>query len=413
VWYVYRRDKGKAGRTGEPMTTNSGAELLREPEDPQQATFLELFFDLVFVLALTQLSRGLSQHLTWSGAFQTLVLLLALWWVWVHTAGLTDIFDPRRPPIQLVVTATMLGTLVLAAVTPQAFGKQGLVFAGAYLGIQLGRSVFVVLVKPSREARRLYLRQLIWFGASAVPWFAGALTHHPTRAVLWALAVVMDSTATELRFPVPGRGRASTSEFAVTGGHLAERYRQFFIIALGESILVSGLAFGGSGLGAAHSTALVVSFATTALLWRIYIYRAGELLAAALTASRDPVLTGLASVYAHLTMVAGIVVTAVGQELVIAHPLGHTRPAWTTVILGGPALFLAGRALFEYTVFARVSHDRPIGLLALTAAAPVTLHLPPLLAATAATVILAAIAVADAARARHRPPEPPSPPRGR
>jgi low temperature requirement protein LtrA len=394
------------------MTTGREAELRRKPGDPQQATFLELFFDLVFVLALTQLSRGLSQHLGWSGAFQTLVLLLALWWVWVHTAGLTDIFDPRQPPIQLVVTASMLGGLVLAAVAPQAFGRQGSVFAGAYLAIQLGRTVFVLLARPGREARRLYLRQLAWSGASAVPWIAGAVTQHSTRAMLWTLAVVMDSIASALRFPVPGLGRASTSEFAVTGGHLAERFRQFFIVALGELILVTGLAFSSSGLGADHSAALIVSFATTATLWRIYIYRAGELLAAAITASRDPVLIGLATVYSHLTMVAGVVVTAVGQELVIAHPLGRTRPAWTTVILGGPALFLAGRALFEYAVFARVSRDRPVGLLALTAAVPVSLHLPPLLAATAATTVLAGVAIADAARARRRPPEPPSPPGG-
>jgi low temperature requirement protein LtrA len=395
------------------MTTGRAAELLRGPEDPQQATFLELFFDLVFVLALTQLSRGLNQHLTWSGAFQTLVLLVALSWVWSHTAGLTDIFNPRQPPIQLVVTASMLGTLVLAAVTPQAFSKQGLVFAGAYLAIQLGRSVFAVLARPGREVRRLYVRQLVWFGVSAVPWLAGALTQHWTRVVLWTLAVIIDSGATAFRFPVPGLGRASTSEFAVTGGHLAERYRQFFIIALGELILVSGLAFSGSGLGAGHSAALVVSFATTVLLWRIYTYRAGELLDVAITAARDPVLVGLASVYAHLTMVAGIVVTAVGQELVIAHPLGHTRAAWATVFLGGPALFLAGRALLEYAVFARVSRDRPIGLLALAAAAPVTLHLPGVLAATAATAVLTGIAIADAARARRRPPERPSPPPGR
>jgi low temperature requirement protein LtrA len=205
-------------------------------------------------------------------------------------------------------------------------------------------------------------------------------------------------------------GAASTAEYAAASEHLAERYHQFFVIALGELILVTGLAFSRSGLGAAHSAALVVSFAAAAMLWRIYISRAGELLGAAITASRDPVLTGVAVTFAHLTMVAGIVVTAVGQELVIAHPLGHTPPAWTTVILGGPALFLAGRALFQYMVFARVSPDRPIGLLALAAAAPITLHLPPLLAATAATAVLAAITIADTARARHPPAERPSPP---
>jgi low temperature requirement protein LtrA len=109
-------------------------------------------------------------------------------------------------------------------------------------------------------------------------------------------------------------------------------------------------------------------------------------------------------------MVAGVVVTAVGAEVVIAHPLGRTRPAWIAVVVGGPALFLAGRAGFEYAVFARVSRDRPIGLLVLAALAPAMLLVPPLLAALAATAVLARIAGADAARARRRPPEPPSPP---
>jgi low temperature requirement protein LtrA len=394
------------------MTTSRAAELVRQPGDPQRATFLELFFDLVFVLALTQLSRGLIQHLSWSGAFQALVLLLALWGVWAHTAGLTDIFDPQRPQIQLVVTASMLGALVLAAVAPEAFGRRGLVFAGVYLAIQLGRSVFVVLVLRGHKARRLYLRQLVWFGASAVPWIAGALTQGLARAALWTLAVIVDSVAAALRFPTPGLGRASSSEFAITGGHLAERYRQFFIIALGELILVTGLAFGGSGLGADHTVALVVSFATTVLLWRIYIYRAGELLGTAIGAARDPLSVGLPMSYSHLVMVAGIVVTAVGQELVIAHPLAHSRSAWTAVILGGPALFLAGRAIFEYAIFARVSRDRPVALLVLAALTPVMLHLPPLLPAVAATAVLAGIAVADASGARGRPPEPPSPPGG-
>jgi low temperature requirement protein LtrA len=306
----------------------------------------------------------------------------------------------------------MLGALVLAAVAPEAFGKQGPVFAGVYLAIQIGRGVFVVLVRPSNEIRRLYVRQLFWFGISAVPWIVGAITQGSARAALWTLAVVVDSMAKPLRWPAPRLGRASVWEFAISSRHLAERFRQFFIIALGELILVTGLAFSGAVVGADSGAALVVSFATTVLLWRIYIYRAGELLAEAIAAARDPVRVGLTQAYSHLIMVAGIVVTAVGQELVIAHPFGHTRPAWTAAILGGPALFLAGRATFEYAVFARVSRDWPIGLLVLAAAAPVMLHLPPLLAAIAAAAVLAGIAIADVGRARGHPPEPPSPPGG-
>jgi low temperature requirement protein LtrA len=392
------------------MTTSRAAELLRSPEDPQRATFLELFFDLVFVFALFRLSQGLLDHLDWSDAFQTLVLLFALWWVWTHTAGATNVFDPLRPPIQLLVIATMLGSLVMAAAAPEAFGQRGLFFAGAYVAIQIGGSVVFVLLLRGHEAQRAFVRILFWFGVSAVPWIAGAVAHGTARGALWTVAVAVDYAATALRLPTPGFGRASASEFAISGEHLAERYRQFFIIALGELILVTGLAYSNSGFEADRSAALVVSFATTVLLWRIYIYRAGELFAAAIAAAPDPFRVAVSAVYAHLIMVAGVVVTAVGYELVIAHPFGHTQPAWIAVILGGPALFLAGRALFEYAMFGRVSRDRPIGLVVLAALTPAMLHVPPLMVAIAAGAVLAGIAIADATRARGHPPEPPSPP---
>ncbi|MGS2620007.1 low temperature requirement protein A [Micromonospora sp. LZ34] len=156
--------------------------------------------------------------------------------------------------------------------------------------------------------------------------------------------------------------------------------------------------------------AFVVSFATTVLFWRIYIYRAGELLAEAVAAAPDPTRVGYSATYFQPIMVAGVVATAVGDELVIAHPLEHPQPAWIIVILGGPALFLAGRAGLEYAVFARVSRDRPIGVLVLAALAPAMLFVPPLLAALAATAVLAGVAITDTSRARGRPPEPPSPP---
>ena len=279
----------EADRTGEPMTTSRAGELLRKPGDPQRATFLELFFDLAFVFALTQLSHGLIQDLTWSGAFQTLVLLLAVWWVWFSTAWITDRFDPQRPAIQLLVIATMVGSLVMAAALPEAFGRQGLVFAGAYVAIQIGRSIFLVLALRGHELRRTSVRQLFWFGVSAVPWIAGALAHGTARGALWTLAVAVDYTAyADSASPRRGSAARPRRSSPIAAEHLAERYRQFFIIALGELILVTGLAFSGSGFAADRSAAFVVSIATTVLLWRIYIYRAGELLAAAIAAARRP-----------------------------------------------------------------------------------------------------------------------------
>ncbi|SCL15998.1 Low temperature requirement protein LtrA [Micromonospora rhizosphaerae] len=387
-----------------------GAARLVRGREGRRATFLDLFLDLVFVLALFRLSQGLLEHLDWSGAFQTLVLLLAVWWVWSQTAGTSDRFDPRRPAIQALVIGCMFGSFVLAAAAPEAFGVHGLLFAGAYVAVQVGRSLFLVIVTRGGERQRPELRVLFWYGVSAVPWLAGAVVQGWARGVLWALAVAVDYAAPRLGWPTPGLGRASAADFAISGEFLAERQRQSFIIALGELILASGLAFTSNGFEADRSAAVVVAFATTVLLWRIYIHRAGEVLGAAVAAAIDPLRIAVAAVYAHLVMVAGIVAISVGDELVIHHPLGHTQPVWIVVILGGPALFLAGRAIFEYAVFARVSRNRVAGILALAAISPATIFLPPLLVAAAAALVLAGIAVADAARARGRPPEPPSPP---
>ncbi|KAB1914341.1 low temperature requirement protein A [Micromonospora sp. AMSO31t] len=293
---------------------------------------------------------------------------------------------------------------------PDAFGDRGLAFAGAYVAIHVGRQLFLVLALRGQELQRRSIRVLGWFAVSAVPWIAGALAPVPARVVLWTLAVAVDVTGGVLRFPTPRLGRSPESEYPIVAEHLSERYRQLFIIALGELILVGTLTLSGSGFAADRTAAFVVSFVATVLFWRIYLHRAGELLPAAIAAARRPDPLARLAAAAHLVMLAGIVATAVGDELVIAHPLGHTPRAWAAVILGGPALFLAGRAAFEYAVFARVSRDRPIGILVLFALAPPVLLAPPLAAVVAATAVLLGVAVADTVRAHRGPPEPPSPP---
>jgi low temperature requirement protein LtrA len=390
--------------------TSRAATLRRKPEHPDRATFLDLFFDLAFVLALSQLSLGLLEHLRWSGAFQTAVLLLAAWSVWGSTAGISHRYDPGRPAIQLLIIGSTFGAAVLAAAVPEAFGARGLLFAGAYLAVQAGRNLFLVLATRSDE-HQPEARQLFWSGVSALPWLAGAFAQGWVRTVLWALAIVADYTAPRLGMRVPGLGRLRAAGFPIAGGFVAERQRQFVIIALGELILVTGLTFASSrGLGAGHTAAAVVAFATTALLWRIYIYRAGEILGAAIAAAPDPFrATVPATAYAHPVMVSGLVAISAGDQLVITHPAGRIPPAWIAVILGGPVLFLAGRAILEYAVFSRVSWDRVIGVLVLAAVSPAMIFASPLLAALTAAVVLAGVAVADTARARRHPDEPPSP----
>ena len=393
------------------MTTRA-AVLLRRPEDPRPPTFLELLFDVVFVLAFVQLSQMLVEDLSWSGGVKMLMLLLPLSVAFAGIARAGTRFDPRRLPIQLLVLGTMLGTLGMASATPKAFGERGLYFAGAYVVIQIGGSVVLVCLLRGHEAQRIEVRRVFWYSVSAVPWIIGGLAQGWARVALWALAVTVDYAAAALRLPTPGLGRASAAEFELSGEHLelsgehlADRYRQLFIIGLGELVLVTGLTFDSSGFRANQGAAVVAAFATTALLWRIYIYRAGELMAEAMTPAPRPVRVRPV-VDTHLIMVAGIIAIAVGYKLVIEHPLGHTQPAWIAVILGGPALFLAGRTLFEYAVFGHVSWTWAIGVLVLAAISPAMFVLPPLGVATAAPLVLAGVAVADTVRSPRRRPQP-------
>ncbi|MEV6368820.1 low temperature requirement protein A [Micromonospora musae] len=150
--------------------------------------------------------------------------------------------------------------------------------------------------------------------------------------------------------------------------------------------------------------------ATTIVLWRIYIQRAGQILAEAVTKSRHPASIGRSAADTHLVMVTGLSAVAVGYELIVEHPTEAPPWAWVAVVLGGPALFLAGRSRFEYEVFRRVSPSRWIGVLALLASAPLLIRAPALAASATAVGVLAAVAVADARRARGHPPEPPAPP---
>ncbi|SCG66133.1 low temperature requirement protein A [Micromonospora inositola] len=394
------------------MTTGKLGVLLRRPGQGRPA-FLELFFDLVFVLAFFRLSQQLLEHLSWTGTFQTLVLLLPVLAVWISTARLLDAFDPQHPLVQLLAMPIMFGTLLMAAATPEAFGRKGLVFAGAYLTVRLGGLAVAIFFLRGHEAQPSAVRLLFWVGMATVPWIAGGLLTGWVRGALWVTAAVMEYAGIALGFPTPRLGRSGERrlEVVVSEEHTAERYQQFFIIALGEPILVTGLTFGSGEFGADRSAAALLAFATTALLWRIYIHRAGALLAGAMTMAPNPRRVAVLTIYSHMIMVAGIVTIAVGDELLITHPLGHPNPAWTAVILAGPALFLAGRATFEYAVFGRVSAPRVIGALALVALTPAMRPLPLLAVATTAALILAGVAVADMLRTRRLPSEQPSPSR--
>ncbi|MFC3502685.1 low temperature requirement protein A [Micromonospora krabiensis] len=384
---------------------------VRDPDAPRRVTLLELFFDLVFVVALALISHNVVIGLDWHTAGQGLIMLAAIWWTWAITTLVTDMYDPERPQIKMLVVAVMFGALLMTTAIPEAFEGRGLLFAGTYVAIHLGRGLFLMpLVRHESQTRRRAMRIFIWFAVSSAPWIVGGFVHDDARLLCWAVALAIDYSGFRLAYPVPGLGVVPTAQRNVYAEHLAERYQQFFIIALGDCILTIGTVFSMTDLEAEKIASFALAFSTTLLLWRIYVHKSGELLPVAIAASRTPSTFLNTAPYTHLLMVAGVVTTASGFDLLLHGVKPHTPPAWMAVILGGPALFLAGRAAFEYEVFSRVSPSRFGGLLALLTIAPATLYVRPMFTGLLAMLVLAGVAVADAYRSWGRPPEAPAPP---
>ncbi|MGW5671876.1 low temperature requirement protein A [Micromonospora sp. NPDC003776] len=386
--------------------------LVRDPDSPRRVTLLELFFDLVYVVALSLISRGMITELGWERALQSLIMLMAMWWTWAITTLVTDLYDPQRPQIKVLIIGVMFGALLMTTAIPEAFGARGLVFAGTYVAIHIGRGLYLMpTVRHDRQTQRRAARIFLWFAVSAVPWLVGGvLAHGRAQEGLWALALAVDYLGFRLAYPVPGLGVVPDAQRNVTAEHLSERYQQFFIIALGDAILVTGTIFSLHHSEAENIGAFAIAFGTTLLLWRIYVHKSGELLPSAIARAKQPGRFLNTAPYTHLLLVAGVVTTAAGFDLVLLEPTGRTPPAWAAVILGGPALFLVGRAAFEYEVFSRVSLSRAGGLLALLSIAPAVVFLAPVYAALGAMLVLGGVAVADHLRSRGRPPEDPSPP---
>ncbi|GII27735.1 membrane protein [Planotetraspora mira] len=375
------------------VTTDTG--LLRSRATGGRVTFPELFFDLVYVFAVTQLSHLLLAHLTWHGAAQTGLLLLAVWWAWVYTAWHTNWFDPERSSVRLVLGGVMLVSLIMSAALPDAFGRHGLLFACAYVAIQIGRTAHSVIAAPrNTPLRRNLARVLAWALLSGVFWITGGLTEATARELLWAAAVGADLVAPWVGFVTPGLGRSATTDWSIDGAHMAERCQLFLIIAFGESILVTGSTFG-QAMSPSSAAAFAVSFAGSAGLWWVYFGRSAEAGSRVISSADDPGrLARSAYTFLHLPMVAGIVVSAVGDELVISHP-GETGVEVTLTVLGGPALFLAGHALFKRVLWGRFPASHLAGLAALIALAPAGLVVPPLAVAAAAMAVVIAVALWD------------------
>ncbi|MCQ4629447.1 low temperature requirement protein A [Shinella sp. CPCC 100929] len=339
--------------------------------------FAELFFDLVFVLTIIQLSHSLAGHYSALGLVEAAMLTLAVWWVWIYTTWATNWLDPDKAPVRILLFVLMFLGLMLSVAIPVAFSTGGLLFALTYVAMQVGRSAFTAYVmrRDWPENSRNFIRITAWSAFAAVFWIAGAFVEEEARLALWLLALIIEYSAPALGFVTPGIGRSSVSDWQVSGEHISERCALFVIICLGETILVTGRTVAGMELLDGFTIILLATaFFSTATMWWIYFRfghgEAAHLIEHSATPGR---VARLAFTYAHIPIVGGIILSAVAEEFALAHPHGHVDFKTASAILGGPIVFLSGNTWFKRAVRGRapLSHLAGIGaLLALAAAVP-------------------------------------------
>ncbi|MFC3803254.1 low temperature requirement protein A [Cohnella sp. GCM10012308] len=364
--------------------------------DSGKVSFIELFFDLIFVFAVTQLSHSLLENFTWMGALHTAMLTMAVWWAWNYTTWVINWLSPDALPVRIMLFALMLVGLIMSTSIPEAFEHAGLYFGISYAAFQIGRTAFTVwALGHGAPVNQINLvRILCWLILSGVFWVAGGTQEDEIRLALWGVALLIDYVAPSLGFWVPRIGRSTAADWAVEGAHMAERAGLFIIIALGESIIVMGATFAGLERNAETVLAFLVSFLGTVSMWWIYFETTSRIgHHYIVNASVPGQLARAAYTYTHLLLAGGIVLSAVADEFLLAHPTGHLESGVALVILGSPALYLLSNAIFIWIVSRMFAVPHATGLAALAVLALFSHSLTPLALSASAVIVLIAVAV--------------------
>lgn len=363
-----------------------------EPERPVSP--FELFFDLVFVFSLTQVTALVIGHPTVAGVIRGLLVLALLWWAWGAYAWLTNAVLTNSVAARAVVLGAMGAMLVVAVAVPQASGRDALAFALGYLVV---RVLHLVLFAVAGGANRAAILRLAPGNlAASCLLIAGVFTPTEVQMGLWALAVAIDY-GTPLITGVGG--------FTVHAGHFFERHALFVIIALGESVVAVGLGVlhGEGAITITLAGAILLAVAAVGGLWWAYFdWEAGlnhRVLAEAFGPVRAHLARDLFS-YLHLPLIVGIVLVAVGLEGVMSHPLEHLHGVYPYGLGGGAAVFLLGLGAVSGRRGHRPRYDHLVGGIVCLGLIPAAIYLPAMVALAMLVGILAIVAVVDRSRIR-------------
>jgi len=368
----------------------------RAPRAAREVSSLELFFDLVYVFAIGQLSHHLLERVDLRTGAETVILTLAVFYAWYMTAWGANWLQPDPLAVRLVLVGLMFASLLMSVAIDDAFGDRAWLFVTGYLLLQIGRSGFLIVALRGRTQSEHFVNVLIWELLTGILWVAGAFAEGDARLVVWGVAVAATYGGAFALHWLPGRGRRTDVEHTeIAGGHLVERFRLFFIIVLGETVLTTGSAFAGEPFDLERLLALSIGFTGTVALWWCYFERAEGLGVDAAEKADDAGAVGLWGTWTLTLIVLALIAIAVADELAIAHPGDDPTAGFVVLAFGGPALFLLAQVVFHREALGRVSRSRVLGLAALAILALATAPLTLIVGLAASAAVLVAVAVAD------------------
>jgi low temperature requirement protein LtrA len=368
-----------------------------EQDSEHRVTPLELFFDLVFVFALTQVTSLLADDPTWSGLLRGLLVLAAVWWIWAGYAWLTSAIDVDEGGVRLAMLASIGAMLFVALAVPGAFGDDAVLFGVAYLLVRVFHLVLSVIVgadDPDRLGAIVRFVPTALIGSSLLV-LAGFLDGD-ARIAVWVIALAIDY----LGPVVVGVGQG----WRVAPEHFAERHGLIVLIALGESIIAIGIG-AGFELGAGVIAAAALGIVVVSALWWLYFD-----VAAIIARGRLMQATGLALhrlalhsySYLHLPIVAGIVLFALGLKTTLDHVGEELATVPALALCGGAALYLLGDIAFLFRASGYLFRRRTIGAIVLLALVPVALAIPALAALALVSAVCSSIVAYEALRYREQ-----------
>jgi low temperature requirement protein LtrA len=332
------------------------APLLEEPtevEEERKTSYLELFFDLVFVFAFTQVTALILEDTSVQGFLRAALVLAMVWWAWSAYAWMTNAIDIENVVTRLLVFAAMAAGFFMALSVPDAFQDEAAWFAVAYFVVRvLNSALYAWGVRGNRRQLAAVLRLQPWFVLAAAVALAGGFVDADYRAWFWLASLAID---------VVGTLTAARAEWGVSPSHFAERYALIVIIALGESIVAIGIGPSGLERDATYAASVVVAFAGVAALWWAYFdftaIAAARSLRRASALARSVLARDVFTVF-HYPVVLGIILYAVAAKKTLEHPLDPLSDAGRWALGLGIASFLAAFALMRYRVIRRIAWER-------------------------------------------------------